>query len=157
VCTSRPMFAPNCDAPTHCLDDARTVRTIGNLFSQRMPTYVIGLGSQLNLFASTLDAMAVAGGVPRMGIGPRYYSVSNQQELTDAFSRITSQLTRCTFLLNGLGANDTFTVQLDGVDVPEGPAGWEWIDQRNGELTLRGMPCDRAVGGAIASVLVDCR
>ncbi len=156
VCTSVPQFEPNCDAPTHCLDDNRTVGTLRSLFAQRLPTYVIGLGSQLNLFASTLDAMAVAGGVPRMGVGPRYYSVSNQMELTDAFSRITSQLTRCTFLLNGLGANDTFVLQVDGVDVPEGPSGWEWLDRANGELTLHGMPCDRAAGGGMASVLVDC-
>ena len=156
VCTSRPQFDPNCDAPTHCLDDNRTINTLRTLFAQRMPTYVIGLGSQLNLFASTLDQMAVAGGVPRMGVGPRYYSVSNQLELTDAFSRITSQLTRCTFLLNGLGGNDTFTLQVGGVDVPEGPNGYEWLDRANGELTLHGLPCDRAAGGQTASVLVDC-
>jgi hypothetical protein len=122
----------------------------------RLPTYVIGIGSQLNQFATTLDAMAVAGGVPRMGIGPRYYSVSNQLELTDAFTRITAQLTRCTFLLNGLGPNDTFAVEVDGVEVPEGPGGWEWLDRDNGELALQGMACDRAAMGGIANVLVDC-
>ena len=156
VCTMTPQFNPNCDDPTHCLDDTRTVQSLRTLFSQSLPTYVIGLGSQLNLFASTLDQMAVAGGVPRMGIGARYYSVGNQAELTDAFGRITAQLTKCTFLLNGLGANDTFAVSVDGVEVPEGPTGWEWLNQVNGELALHGMACDRAAGGATATVLVDC-
>jgi hypothetical protein len=100
--------------------------------------------------------MAVAGGVPRMGIGPRYYSVSNQLELTDAFTRITAQLTRCTFLLNGLGPNDTFSVEVDGQQIPEGPGGWEWLDRTNGELALQGTACDRAAMGGIANVLVDC-
>ena len=100
--------------------------------------------------------MAVAGGVPRQGVGPRYYSVANQMELTDAFARITAQLTKCTFLLNGLSPSDTFTLQVDGVAVAQGPNGWEWLDQANGELALHGMPCDRAAGGATASVLVDC-
>lgn len=157
VCTSPPQTgAPNCDDGSFCLDDARTVNELRSLFSQRVPTYVIGLGSQLNMFASTLDAMAVAGGVPRQGIGARYYSVSNQSELTDAFARITAQLTRCTFLLNGLSPNDTFVLQVDSVAVPEGPGGWEWLDQANGELALHGTACDRAANGATASVLVDC-
>jgi hypothetical protein len=157
VCSSPPTPpSTNCNDSTFCLDDVRTINTLRNLFSQRLPTYVIGLGSQLNQFASTLDAMAVAGGVPRQGIGARYYSVANQSELTDAFSRITAQLTRCTFLLNGLSPNDTFVLQVDSVTVPEGPNGWEWLDQANGELALHGMPCDLAAGGATASVLVDC-
>ena len=156
VCTSPPQVNPNCDTPTHCLDDSATVAQLRAVFSLGMPTYVIGLGSSLNQFASTLDAMAVAGGVPRQGIGPRYYSVANQSELTDAFNRVTSQLTRCTFLLNGLALNDTFVVQVGGVDVPQGPNGWEWLNLTNGELALHGTACDRAAAGALATVLVDC-
>jgi hypothetical protein len=156
TCTSIPMFSPNCDDPTHCLDDSRTISGIRTLAAQSLPTYVIGLGSQLNQWSNTLDQMAVAGGVPRMGVGPRYYSITNQLELTDAFNRITAQLTKCTFLLNGLGPNDTFVLQVGNVDVPEGPDGWQWLDRANGELALRGMACDSAAGGALASVLVDC-
>ncbi len=157
VCTSPPSGPSNCDSASHCLDDLRTFDALRGLFSMGLPTYVIGIGSQLNQFASTLDQMAIAGGVPRMGIGPRYYSVANQAELTDAFTRITAQLTRCTFLLNGLTPNDTFAVQVDGVDVPQGPDGWEWLDQVNGELRLNGMACERAAGGSVATVLVDCQ
>lgn len=156
VCTSPPAGPSNCDSASHCLDDQRTFAALRDLFSMGLPTYVIGIGSGLNQFATTLDQMALAGGVPRMGIGPRYYSVANQAELTDAFSRITAQLTRCTFLLNGLTLNDTFAVQVDGVDVRQGPDGWEWLDQANGELRLHGMACDRAAGGSVATVLVDC-
>lgn len=156
TCTQPPLVNPNCDAPSHCLDDTRTITELRNFSSQNLPTYVIGLGSQLNQFASTLDQMAIAGGVPRMGSGARYYSAVNQAELTDAFSRVTAQLTKCTFLLNGLGANDTFVLQVDGVDVPQGPNGWEWTDQTNGELRLHGTACDLAAGGATAAVLVDC-
>lgn len=158
TCTSPPLQNPNCDAPTHCLDDSSTLLTLNSLFrDQALPTYVIGLGSSLNEFASTLDQMAVAGGAPRMGAGPRYYSAANQQELTEAFTRIAAQLTRCTFLVSGLSPTDTFVVQVGGQDVPEGPGGWEWRDMRNGELGLSGIACDQAAGGATARVLVDCR
>lgn len=157
TCTSPPVLDPNCDAPTHCLDDRRTIDTIGRHFRENIPTYVIGLGSQLNMYASTLDAMAVAGGVPRTGPGPRYYSVTNQAELTDAFRRITSQLARCTFLVDGFNPDETFTVEVGGMVVPEGPTGWEWIDRPNRELALRGAACDQASLGASTRVLADCR
>lgn len=157
VCTAPPTIDPNCDTPTHCLDDVRSISTVRTLFQlSQVPTYVVGLGSQLNLFASTLDAMAVAGGVPRPLPGPRYYSAANQVELTDALTRITAQLSRCTYLLTGLGLNDTFVVEVDGAVVPEGPQGWEWLDRMNGELRLHGEACDRAASGSMATVLVDC-
>jgi hypothetical protein len=158
VCTAPPVVNPNCDSATHCLDDTLSITTLGNLFrNSRIPTYVIGLGSSLNQFAGTLDRMAVAGGVPRMGIGARYYSANNQTELTDAFSRVTSQLTRCTYLVSGVQPNDPLTFRVGGVDVPEGPAGWEWLDPSKGELVLNGMPCDSVAGGATPTVLVECR
>lgn len=158
TCTcTRTTSSGVCDSSTNCLDDARTITELRDLYgTSNLPTYVVGLGSQLNQFAATLDAMAVAGGVPRMGTGTRYYSASSEAELTDAFARITAQLTRCTFLLNGLGPNDTFAVRVNDDAVPQGPEGWEWLNQANGELTLHGMACDRVAGGASASVLVDC-
>lgn len=156
TCTSPPMRNPNCDAPTHCLDETRTVRQLGQHLLVGLPTYVIGLGSQLNQWARTLDAMAVAGGVPRAGV-PRYYSITSQAELTDAFQRITAQLTRCTFLVSGLGLDDPFVVEVGGAVVPEGPDGWAWVDRENGELTLKGSACDAAAMGALARVLVGCR
>jgi hypothetical protein len=158
TCTSVPLSSPNCDGVTLCLDDQRTVTTLQTVFTRdRVPTYVIGLGSGLNQFRSTLDRMAVAGGVPRMGTGSRYYSASNQAELDDAFTRITAQLTRCTYLVSGVGLNEPLTVRVDGAVVPEGPTGWEWLDRMKGELVLHGATCDRvAMMGSDADALIEC-
>lgn len=156
VCTSTPQIHPNCDGVTLCLDDTATIEAISTVFRDtRIPTYVIGIGSQLNQWSGMLDRMAIAGGAPRMGT-PRYYSVANQNELTDAFTRITAQLTRCTFLVNGVGANEPLTVKVDGVDVPAGPNGWEWNNVQRTELVLHGMSCDRVAMGSTASALVEC-
>lgn len=156
TCTAPPVSRPNCDGVTLCLDDTRTIDAISTVFrNSGIPTYVIGLGSQLNQFAGMLDRMAVAGGVPRMGT-PRYYSVTSQTELTDAFTRITSQLTRCTFLVSNLALNEPLTVRVDGVEVPEGPTGWEWADGMHTELVLRGMVCDRVAMGGMTSGAVEC-
>jgi hypothetical protein len=157
VCTSPQSPGSNCDTPTLCLDDVRTISTLNDVFQRDgLPTYVIGLGSSLNQFANTLDAMAVAGGVPRMGAGLRYYSATSQAELTDAFSRITAQLTRCTFLVSGVGINEQLVVQVDGVAIPEGVNGWEWTDAMRRELVLHGLSCDRVAMGGAANALVDC-
>ncbi|MFT3710346.1 MAG: vWA domain-containing protein [Archangium sp.] len=157
TCTSAPLSSPNCDGVTLCLDDLRTVASLQRAFQNNVPTYVIGLGSGLNQFRSTLDRMAVAGGVPRMGAGDRYYSASNQAELDDAFTRITAQLTKCTYLVTGLGINEPLTVRVDGQIIPEGPTGWDWSDRARGELVLHGMTCDRvAMMGSDADALVEC-
>ncbi len=156
VCTgSNP--GPVCNPQANCLDDVRTIAQLRNLFvDSKLPTYVVGLGSGLSRFVTTLNAMAAAGGVPRTDAGTLYYSASSQAELTDAFSRITAQLTRCTFLANGLGPNETFKVLVNGVEVPRGPSGWEWLDQANGELSLQGQACDTVANGGTAHLLVDC-
>lgn len=157
TCTSTPMFFPNCDGPTLCLDDARTVSTLTELFVvSKVPTYVIGLGSSLNQFASTLDRMAIAGGVPRMGNGARYYSATNQAELTDAFARVTSQITRCTYLVSGYVPGDIITFRVNGVDVPQGMNGWDWTDEMKGELVVHGATCDQITRGGLAEALVEC-
>lgn len=157
VCTSPPTTpGVNCGSDTLCLDDTQTINTITATFrDERIPTYVIGIGSQLNQWAGPLDRMAVAGGAPRMGT-PRYYSVANQNELTDAFTRITAQLTRCTFLVNGVGPNEPLTVRVNGVDVAQGPNGWEWTNVARTELVLHGVSCDQVAMGSTASALVEC-
>ncbi|MFT3710347.1 MAG: vWA domain-containing protein [Archangium sp.] len=157
TCTTPPVSFPNCDDVGQCLDDLRTISSINLAFQDtQIPTYVIGLGSGLNPFRSTLDRMAIAGGVPRPGIGDRYYSASSQTELDDAFTRITAQLTRCTYLVTGVGRDEVLTVRVDGRDVPEGPTGWEWLDRPRGELVLHGLTCDRVAMGSDAEAFIAC-
>lgn len=156
TCT-RPQQQVCIQDPQNCLDDQRTVTSLEHLFQDsKLPTYVIGLGSDLDPFSGTLDAMAVAGGVPRVGPGKRYYSATSEPELTDALSRITAQLTRCTYLIVGSVPPGVVHFRIDGDDVPSGPEGWEWLDQANGELTVHGVACDRVTMGGRASLLVDC-
>jgi len=159
TCTcTRPPTNNVCQPQSNCLDDTRTIDGLRTLFQDsNLPTYVVGLGSQLSLFAGTLNQMALAGGVPRTDAGTSYYSAESEAELTDAFSRITSQLTRCTYLVDGVGPADTFTVFIDGVEVPEGADGWQWLNLANGELGLSGRACDAVANGGTPSVLVDCR
>ncbi|MEW5740878.1 MAG: vWA domain-containing protein [Myxococcota bacterium] len=157
VCTRLDATVCQLDAQ-NCLDDERTVAKLDSIFrATQVPTYIIGLGSELDRFSSTLDRMAVAGGVPRMGPGKRYYSATSEAELTDALTRITAQLTRCTYLVVGAVPGGPLRFLVDGDEVAEGPEGWEWLDRANGELTLHGVACDRVANGGVPSLLVDCR
>ncbi len=159
TCTLATVTPTGCANAEGCLDDVRTVQQLSDLVrTAHLPTYVVGLGSQLNQYANTLDQMAVAGGAPRVGTGHRYYAADSEPELTDAFTRITSQLARCTYLTNTtLGPHDAFEVLVGGDVITPGPNGWEWTDQANGELTLRGAACDRAAAGVVASALIECQ
>ncbi|MCC6333739.1 MAG: VWA domain-containing protein [Myxococcales bacterium] len=156
VCT-RPDGL-GCMDPQNCLDDARTIARLESLFqTSKLPTYVVGLGSELDRFSGTLDRMAVAGGVPRLGPGKRYYSATSEAELTLAFTRITEQLSRCTYLVVGAVPGGKAHFRVGGAEVPEGPEGWEWLSRANGELTVHGLACDRVAAGGVPSLLVDCR
>jgi hypothetical protein len=155
--TSGVVF-PVCPSPSECLDDTRTVTTLSGMFTvQKLPTYVIGLASDQNFFIGTLDQMAIAGGVPRQGAGHPFYAADNAQELTDALTRITAQLAKCTYLVTGgAGPNDAVVVTVGPTLVPNDATGWEWIDENRTELNLHGAACDLAATGARVEAVVEC-
>jgi hypothetical protein len=146
-----------------CLDDARTVAEVGALRISGIPTYVIGLGDEVqNEYGPVLDAMADAGGRPRSGAdGRRYYGASSPAELTAAVETIREQVTRCTFLTPSVPDRpDGIQVRIDGMAVVEdstGQDGWSFADKPNGEIALHGAACDQAATtGAIVEATVEC-
>jgi hypothetical protein len=160
ICTNPTMdVPPQCFADS-CLDDTRSINAIREVSNtQRLATYVIGVGadgSNANL-ARTLDAMAIAGGVPRVGATHSFYSATSPSELTTALDEITARISKCTFLTGTLlEPGDSVEVQLGGAVVPYGAAGWEWTDQTAGRFTLAGQYCDRAVGGEAVTLVLAC-
>ncbi|MEZ4405336.1 MAG: vWA domain-containing protein [Polyangiales bacterium] len=73
---------------TQCLDDLRTVATIGDLRRRSVSTYVIGLNGA-EAFSNVLDAMADAGGRARAAT-PRFYPANTASDLAREFSAVTS-------------------------------------------------------------------
>jgi hypothetical protein len=145
-----------------CLDGARTVDTIASTAALGMPTYVIGIAATGgDEFAAVLDAMAVAGGRPRPGDGPRYYAADSPTDLTDALASIRDQVGACTFLTASVpDADGTITVSIDGAEVPYDPAnasGWSWGDRANGEVFFSGAACETvSSGGHTLEATVTC-
>ncbi|HEY8072882.1 MAG TPA: vWA domain-containing protein [Labilithrix sp.] len=141
------------DGQYSCLDDSRTVATIGNIFqTQKIPVYVIGIGStERPEFLQVLDEMAVAGGRPRAGT-PKHYNVQTAGELTDALATIRDSIAKCTYLTPSAPTDpNAITIDIDGMTIPRDPThmnGWDWVDQTYGEIAFFGAACTAAGNGS---------
>ena len=129
-----------------CLDDARTVNVIGDIFTTRqIPVYVVGIGGgELPAYIQTLDAMAVAGG--RAGpTSPKYYDVQTPAQMSSALTTIRDSVTRCTYLTPSVPTDaNAISIEIDGVLVKRDPNhvdGWDWVDQTYGVIGLFGSAC----------------
>jgi hypothetical protein len=130
-----------CASSVECLDDTRTDQAIARHAAQGLPTYVIGIQSQGDTqFVDVLNAMAVAGGRPRVGADVSYYAASSDVELDAAFTTIRDQVGACTFLAASVpDPNGSIVINLDGLDLT--PDQWAWVNVSNGELVLTGDAC----------------
>jgi hypothetical protein len=161
VCTS---LVGACDGrPDLCLDDANTIGAVKDIWEKdKVPVYVIGLGSQPDsVFRDVLDQMAVAGGRPRSTI-PRYYGAQTSGELSTALQTIRDGVAKCTYLTPSAPTNpDAIVVEINGVVVARDPShtnGWDWVDQTYGTLAFFGSACEQAqTDGARLAGNVSCK
>jgi hypothetical protein len=139
----------SCDRPLgafDCLDDTRTVKVIGDIFTKRqIPVYVVGIGGgELPAYIATLDAMAVAGG-RAAPTSPKYYDVQTPAEMSGALTTIRDSVTRCTYLTPSVPTDaNAISIEIDGVLVRRDPShieGWDWVDQTYGVIGLFGTAC----------------
>jgi Mg-chelatase subunit ChlD len=159
TCVCVALGNGRCNDANRCLDDVRTVATIERSLKAGIPTYVIGLASGDVAYEATLDAMAVAGGRPKVGATRRYYSANSEAELEGALVTIREQVAGCTFLSTSVPADErAISVMLGGVEVPydaTGQNGWYWADRANGEMVLRGGACTAAVAAGAGPLVVE--
>jgi hypothetical protein len=151
------------EGPYDCLDDTATIAAIRDAYNtQKIPTFVIGIGEQEKPeYTTTLDAMAVAGGRPQLG-SPHYYKVLVPDDLTQAFTQIQQSITQCTFVTPSVPTNpDAISITLNGIPIMLDPThmnGWDYVDKSFGEIQLFGAACDtvqKMMGGTV-SATVDC-
>ena len=159
-----------------CLDDQASSSAIAQLASAGINTFVVGIpGSEA--YAKSLNAFAVAGKQPNPnGLnGEKYYAVSatsTLQDLTAAFSQITTQLLRtCDIQLSTtpLVSQDRINVAIDCRLQPAVPAGSSadagvdgfYIDygQDPAHLKLVGAPCENMMtnGAHHVDIIAGCQ
>jgi len=159
TCTCTSADARGCltsSDGSNCLDDVKTVQTIKGIYDDRnIPVFVIGIGVT-GSFASTLDAMAVAGGRPRAG-SPRYYAADTPAELTAAFTVVRDSVARCSYITPSSPQDpDAISVEIGGMTIPRDPNhvdGWDWIDQTYGHLQLFGSACTQATSTNVSGTV----
>jgi hypothetical protein len=147
-----------------CRDEARTIATITEFARQGVPTFVIGIDEDGRPdLVDVLNRMADAGGRPNtLPGGQRYYSVRRREDLAAAFATVQRALATCTYFATSVPPTpDDADVQLGPDAVPrdrDHRDGWDWTDAPNGEVTLFGSWCDRALAGNMPlSGNVECR
>jgi hypothetical protein len=151
---------PRCPDAESCLDDGRTIALVKDLATNRhLATYVIGVGQTgiAGDLSRTLDALAVAGGVPLAGGAHRYYRATSEAELTSALNDISARVSRCTFVTQvALTAGDRMEVRVGASVVPAQANGWQWVDEAAGRFTLSMAWCERAVAGEAVTIELAC-
>jgi hypothetical protein len=162
-CCDSSQGGPGAEAG--CLDDQQALDQINALMAAQIGTFVVGIpGSES--YASTLDALAQAGGHPNPSAPPSYYAVtasgSGAGGLTSVLDSITSSLLRsCRLQLTSDPPSlDLLNVQIDGTLVPQnGPDGWA-VDGSTSPPTieLKGQTCMKIEtdGAQAVTVIYGC-
>lgn len=146
-----------CAVSSRCIDDARTLERLSAHAEEGIPTWIIGIGTDV-MSTNLLDAMAIAGGRPSTG-AHRYAAATSPAELQAAFVAIREELSACVFTAPSVpDSTGTLQLTLDGVIVPQdasGTSGWTWSAQARGELVLRGAWCQKAIDAASPAVRIS--
>jgi hypothetical protein len=123
-----PNIVP--DGPKLCLDEQATVDQLSTMAGAGIKTFVVGIPGT-DPYISTLDKMAVAGGVPASMTSPKYFAVSatgGVAGLQQVFEAITRQLiTSCRLQLQSNPPDPgLLNVFIDGKVLPKpGADGWD--------------------------------
>ena len=126
--------------------------------SMMIPTFVLGIGSDLGGGEATLTAMATAGGFPRAAT-PAYYPVSSAADLQAAFATISGMVGGCFFSVKPVpkSATDITAVLGDGNAIPQdGTDGWTFVTMGGmSGVQLNGKSCDDYKNKVIQNVVVQ--
>lgn len=115
------------------------------------PTFVIGVDTTKASSISRLNAMATAGGKPRVVSDPEteplFYLASTQTELESALGAITTSVASCVFDLNPPPpVPENIAVDFNGVRADRDPAkanGWDYTRADFTQLEVYGEWCTR--------------
>jgi hypothetical protein len=147
-----------------CLDDVRTLAQVNALKGAGVSTVVLGIpGSET--YASVLNSLALAGGLPNPETPPDYYAVSaggdagsGESALADVIGKITTSLIQtCEFELDQSTtppAVGELTVRVDGEIKAHGT---DWVadnDDAPTKITFVGALCDQILATGVTSVTV---
>ena len=132
-------------------DNADTTQRIADMAAMGINTFVVGFGGATD--SATLDAFAIAGGVPNMGGGSSYYQADSAAQLEAALGGILDRVVGCDFALAG-PPDDPAAVWafLDDVMVDRDTADGWLLDATANTVTFVGAACAQLQSGAVTDI-----
>jgi hypothetical protein len=130
---------PDCTGAT---SDDTAIAAVTSAAAAGFPTFVVGIATAMTNADRVLNAMATAGGQPKVGGATLYYSAANKDELTTALTQIIAQVTSCSFALTAVPPSpDDVAVNVNGARVAPGAAGWTYGPNMT-SIDIHGPACD---------------
>ena len=142
---------PSCAGTSEDSGRARTyaVQAVTDAASAGFKTVVVGVATTKSSATQALNAMAVAGQMARESAdpaAPKYYLASTRDELVQALSEITGQVSSCVFDLSSAPPDpNNIAVKVDGMNAPRDATrgnGWEYIGTDYLQVGVYGSWCD---------------
>jgi hypothetical protein len=126
------------------------------------PTFVIGVG--MTGADATLNAMAMAGGMPQSGGATSFYSVTDTASLVNALNAILGRVASCKFDIgnapNSMTNVNFIDVYGDGTKIPQDTThanGWDYTNTTHTSIEVYGPTCNAITAGTITNVTVTFR
>jgi hypothetical protein len=126
------------------------------------PVFVVGVG--MTGADATLNAMAMAGGMPQSGGGTAFYSVTDTASLVNALNTILGRVASCKFDIgtapNSMTSVDQIDVYGDNTRIPQDTShanGWDYTNLAHTAIEIYGPKCDAITAGTIMQVTVTFR
>jgi hypothetical protein len=137
------------------------VAAINDAVSKSFRTFVVGIGTNNENAKATLNAMALAGGVPAACANPLddcFFLGNSREQLTADLLGIATNIATCTFMLTATPPDpNNVRVELDATKIDRDMAranGWEYQDAGQTIIEVHGAACDAIKMSGAANVQI---
>jgi hypothetical protein len=142
------------DGGASCATNGELSTLSAMMASMGVPVAVVGfaLGSD----EATLEAIASAGGLPRPGGSPSYYTAESAADLDAVFTEIAARVVSCELSLTTTPPDPSaIYVYVNDAPLAEDAAeGWSY-DAAANSITLNGTPCDQLRRGEVTRINIS--
>jgi hypothetical protein len=155
---------PNCqpgNSDSAADDSAGAVMAVSDAAAMGIPTFVVGIATSGMGGDTTLSNMAVAGGFPRPGGNPSYYSVGSTSEFVSVLQTLVGVAATCTFTVPNPPNADTdrghIGVIVNGTELPQDPShtnGWDYTSTGMTAVQVYGPQCTAIMNGQTTDVQI---
>jgi hypothetical protein len=139
-------------------DSAGAEQAVASALAAGFPTFVIGIGA--TMAETTLNQLALKGGVPQQGAATSFYQVGDTAGLVAALGRILGSVS-CVFDLptpaNSLESTQNIAVLVNGVALPRDGNhvnGWDYSSGTT-QIQIYGPTCDAIMAAKAGDVAVE--